>query len=597
LEHFAPDQFLVVRLEDYEGDPRAYMGAVFRFLGLGEPEDWTEVLRKVHFNSHKVPRDPILPQTEDLLRDFFRPYNALLSRALGDDKFLWAAAEGEHPVRASMLHEDSHGGGAPRHGKKRHSRHPVEGAEEEDVAALAGALKALAGIVPEDQGQDSEGGDKEGEHDGAPVDYDAAGKAREEGRAQHDADQAERERFLHQKWYKLRNKADGADSVAEGQRSAGEDSAAAGFLRKRSVLRAGNVAGADKEGSSKAREDAPPAELSLVLTPRSFLLTGLPLPEEALTEDAARELSMDLSSRESAAVHLCGAAFTLDLALLQYLLYDVGVPADVTMAMEGARTALHCLPLLFTLADASSKSHVFALLKGKPSWLNKHFDPPMEVSQASVLSRDITSRLERHMLHVAHWLVAAGCPVNAGDVSGATALQFAAMGGELGLARLLLDAGADPNARNRDRRSPLHYAVALGHTELAGLLIERGGNAHLEDRHGMRPMDIIGSPGPILPEDALRYLNVTQRPAKQIERIIHPELQPDDAQRGWVGGTGGWSTARLAGYETNMSCSGVDQYWADEVTEELIFEQYIARNTPVLIRGLLSQWRVSLVLM
>ena len=33
LEHFKPDQFLIMRLEDYEEDPKKYMERVFTFLG------------------------------------------------------------------------------------------------------------------------------------------------------------------------------------------------------------------------------------------------------------------------------------------------------------------------------------------------------------------------------------------------------------------------------------------------------------------------------------------------------------------------------------------------------------------------------------
>jgi hypothetical protein len=35
----------------------------------------------------------------------------------------------------------------------------------------------------------------------------------------------------------------------------------------------------------------------------------------------------------------------------------------------------------------------------------------------------------------------------------------------------------------------------------------------------------------------------------------------------------------------------VDQYWADEISGEEVFYRYIARNTPVLIRGLLHEWK------
>ena len=35
LEHFSIDQFLILRLEDYDDDPASYMRKVFKFLELG----------------------------------------------------------------------------------------------------------------------------------------------------------------------------------------------------------------------------------------------------------------------------------------------------------------------------------------------------------------------------------------------------------------------------------------------------------------------------------------------------------------------------------------------------------------------------------
>lgn len=37
-------------------------------------------------------------------------------------------------------------------------------------------------------------------------------------------------------------------------------------------------------------------------------------------------------------------------------------------------------------------------------------------------------------------------------------------------------------------------------------------------------------------------------------------------------------------------CSDIDQYWADEITGDQIFDNYIARNLPVLVRGLVHNW-------
>jgi hypothetical protein len=91
LEHFAPSQFLVVRLEDYDTDPKTYMEQVFTFLEMEMPEDtqWERILKSEHANQHHGPRDAILPETESLLRDFYRPYNALLAKLAEDKKYLW----------------------------------------------------------------------------------------------------------------------------------------------------------------------------------------------------------------------------------------------------------------------------------------------------------------------------------------------------------------------------------------------------------------------------------------------------------------------------------------------------------------------------
>ena len=52
---------------------------------------------------------------------------------------------------------------------------------------------------------------------------------------------------------------------------------------------------------------------------------------------------------------------------------------------------------------------------------------------------------------------------------------------------------------------------------------------------------------------------------------------------------GGWGEERLTGYESDMRCD-LDQYFANEITGKEIFDNYIARNSPVLIRGLINDW-------
>lgn len=188
------------------------------------------------------------------------------------------------------------------------------------------------------------------------------------------------------------------------------------------------------------------------------------------------------------------------------------------------------------------------------------------------------------------WLLRAGASVDRKDQGGNLALHHAAEGGSLSLVRLLLAAGADPNQVNLEKRSPLHYALAFGHAEVAALLVQGGADLTLRDRNGVRPLDMAQNPGALRPGDALRLLNITQRPARQIQRRLHPELSPTDQRLGWVGGTGGWGPERMPGFEDDMRCDCIDQYFADEISGKDIYDQYIARNTPVLIRGLLGGW-------
>jgi ankyrin repeat protein len=57
---------------------------------------------------------------------------------------------------------------------------------------------------------------------------------------------------------------------------------------------------------------------------------------------------------------------------------------------------------------------------------------------------------------------------------GWTALQYAAMGGHMAMARFLLERGASSERRTYQRRTPLHLAVKSGHAEMVELLCRRG---------------------------------------------------------------------------------------------------------------------------
>jgi hypothetical protein len=159
------------------------------------------------------------------------------------------------------------------------------------------------------------------------------------------------------------------------------------------------------------------------LNPESFSLDGLTLPEsdefnEWMADSHVVERGREITNRHDAASQLCAASFGLDLAALKYLLYDVGIPPDVAVVEDANRNALHCVSMVHTMSDAHTKSHVFALLKGKHTWLTPYIEPPLEAHLSSVLSRDIIEGIQWITVKVAQWLVRAGTPVNAQDSAG-----------------------------------------------------------------------------------------------------------------------------------------------------------------------------------
>lgn len=340
-----------------------------------------------------------------------------------------------------------------------------------------------------------------------------------------------------------------------------------------------------------------PADNSLLLQPAAFDLTTLPLHHRGATSAIAEFLQSSKvinihnipSTIKEAGLQLAIAVFALDLGLLRKLLHTVGIPANTPNPADLYRTAFHTLALVGAMGDAQPKSHVFRLLKGQVSWLSEYMDPPLPNKQHSVLARDILNSLNPAMLNIAQWLYEAGGVVTEGDDAGFTPLHYAAYYGLTGLVQFLLERGALPNHnQNEATRSPAHLAAAQGHADVLALLLRHGADFQLKDCYQVAPMDIISSPGPVAARDALLMLNVTQRPVKSIDRKIHPERILDGSRGGWVAGDGGWSQQRLSGFETDMQCD-IDQYWADEIDGQQLFDQYLARNTPVLVRGLFDQ--------
>lgn len=144
----------------------------------------------------------------------------------------------------------------------------------------------------------------------------------------------------------------------------------------------------------------------------------------------------------------------------------------------------------------------------------------------------------------------------------------------------------------KDFRSPAHYAAAYGHMTVLKKLIDKGADLDAEDFVGVTPRQIIESSGPIFPDDVENVLHMKQDTVRNLERPMFPTYDSfaDSKFNNTPRGAGGFDATRLKGYENAMHCDA-DQYNAGEITGKEIYEKYLARSRPVLIRGLIDDWK------
>ncbi|KAF6246275.1 P-loop containing nucleoside triphosphate hydrolase protein, partial [Scenedesmus sp. NREL 46B-D3] len=110
LAHFPRHQLLLLRYEDYKAALPQHLEAVLQFLevSMPEPASWQAMLNAAVQNKKAYPA--MRPDTQQLLREFYAPFNTELAQVLdGDCRWLWResgrgeAPAGAHPASPNWL--------------------------------------------------------------------------------------------------------------------------------------------------------------------------------------------------------------------------------------------------------------------------------------------------------------------------------------------------------------------------------------------------------------------------------------------------------------------------------------------------------------
>ena len=88
LKYFPRENFLFVRYEDFKVKPYAIMNEIADFLGISKFPSGS--LKKfIDHPAHVRKYPPMEPQTLEILKKFYMPFNKALANFLEDDRFLW----------------------------------------------------------------------------------------------------------------------------------------------------------------------------------------------------------------------------------------------------------------------------------------------------------------------------------------------------------------------------------------------------------------------------------------------------------------------------------------------------------------------------
>ena len=86
---FPAGQILVVTLEQFSANQTYVLNKIYRHLELKPLADSLRHIQDAPRNANKHGFLPMLTETRELLREFYRPFNKKLAQMLGQDMFLW----------------------------------------------------------------------------------------------------------------------------------------------------------------------------------------------------------------------------------------------------------------------------------------------------------------------------------------------------------------------------------------------------------------------------------------------------------------------------------------------------------------------------
>jgi ankyrin repeat protein len=103
--------------------------------------------------------------------------------------------------------------------------------------------------------------------------------------------------------------------------------------------------------------------------------------------------------------------------------------------------------------------------------------------------------MDARSLELARWLHEKGVPVDEPDVSGRSALSFAADLGDFPIVRYLVENGAAVDRRDVQQRTPLMHAAGANHPQIIAYLKERGADVNVRDQFGDTPLIVACAKG------------------------------------------------------------------------------------------------------